>query len=598
MKSKQSIGLFLLLAVFLFGGVVGGNAQGDPPTNLKRANKKEAARRPACDFQVKLSEPDFHVIRGRVHDIHVTLLPITGVCSGSAILNVSGLPSGATKKIFPSSKLKFKKGIAVATVRINTSGVDLKEGIATSSLTLSASRKGKTRTAKANMTVDLPSKEQVVQGSACDFEVKLTEPDFCVIQGSVYDMDVTLLPIAGVCNGPATLNVSGLPLGATKEILPSPKIRFEDGIATATVRVDTAGVDMKKGMATSTLTVSASKRGLIRTAKADMIVDLPDFYFTLKPRPTVVTLHQEDATSTDVMVEVKLRGAACQIANPVTLSLDTASLPAIITHEFSSTVVTPPGETTISFKAKSGEEIGTFKATLIGIGCCTIDGENIKKTAEISMDVTFPHIPDDMEEDGQKSPKIEKKFKAESMENMFKTFNLSPEAQEATRKAQKDLSEKGYIETSESGVEGLRYAKTLARPIDQAAYDLLSFKPAALENTPFKGFRPEGGFYYNEVGGKSTALNRIFTMPDGALVMLTELDYRTSGGGSVYPKEFINENINGSSARLGTYQSPSGKAITSMLWETAAMAYTLEMEGAVKKNGKYILFLNLAMSIQ
>jgi hypothetical protein len=558
---------------------------------------------PTCDFEVKLTEPDIHVIQGGAYNIDVTLLTIAGICSGSATLKVSGLPSGATAKVFPSSELKLKKGI-VATVRIETVGVDLMEEIATSSLTFSASRKGKTRTAKANMTVTLPTSEGNVirTGTGCDFEVVVSEPDFCVIQGRVYDIDVTLLPVTGDCKGSATLSVSGLPPGVTKKILPSPKIMFTkaDGSAVgtpvATVRIDTANMALKEGFATSSLSFLVAKKGLIRKANAEMMVDRSSYDFSLNPHPSIVRVYQEDAGTSSVKVNVKHLGSACERERPVSLSLDTGSLPSFVSYDFSSDRVVPPGETTLSFKASSGKEIGAFKTTLVG--CCTDDRK--EKTAEIIVDITFPRIPESVlkEEGGPPLSLTERAFRAVPMEEMFKTFNVPPEAQEETRKVQQDLSEKGYIEASESAMEGLQYVRnTLAHPVNQTG--IFTFEPASLENTPFKGFKLEGGFYTNEVGaGKFAGLNRILTMPDGAIVMLAEVDYLTSGGGAVYAKEFINENINGFPGRLTIHQSPSGRAITGMSWETATMSYTLEMEGNVKKNGQYSLFLSLAQSIR
>lgn len=449
---------------------------------------------------------------------------------------------------------------------------------------------GRADTENTNTIVDLPPK--VAGGSqdaACDFEVVVSEPSFCVIQGRTHEIPITLVSVAGVCNGSATLSVGGFPPGTMADILPSPKMEFKNGIASATVKIDTTGVNLKEAMAASTLAFSVSKDDLRRTTKADMIVDQPAD-FSLTPYPASIQLHQEG--SAKVAVRVDRLGRGCAREEPVTLSLDTSSLPSFVRYDLSSDRVLPPGKAMISFKALSGPETGKFRTTLVGWG------EKKEKSAQITLDITLPaHLAPNADDAFPGAPSMVGRFSSIPMEEMFEIFGFTPEAQEATRKRHRDLSEKGYIESSESAMDGrLQELKTLIHPIDLAA-GRFTFEPAAIKNTPFEGLRQEGGVDYYKVGEKYAALNRIFTMPDGATVMLTEWDYLTSGGGSVYSNEDINEDVNGFPARLTTYKSPSGKALTSMEWEMGGISYTLEMEGAVKGNDKYSLFLDMARSI-
>jgi hypothetical protein len=321
-----------------------------------------------------------------------------------------------------------------------------------------------------------------------------------------------------------------------------------------------------------------------------MIVHQP-LNFSLKIDPTSVQLPQEG--SAKVAVKVDRLGRGCANEEPVTLSLDTSSLPSFVRYDLSSDSVRPPGEVMISFKAFSGPERGEFKATVVG--CCA--SEKKEKSTQITLNITLPAdlIPS-ADDAFPGAPSMVGRFSSLPIKEMFKVFGFTPEAQEAARKSYRDLSEKGYIEASESAMEGLQEAKKLIRPLDQAA-DHFTFEPAAVKNTPFEGLKQEGGVSYYQVGEQNAGLNRIFTMSDGTTVMLSELDYLTTGGGSVYPNEDINENVNGVPARLTTYKSPSGKALTSMMWEMGGISYTLEMEGAVKENDKYPLFLDLARSI-
>jgi hypothetical protein len=583
----------MVLTVFLWGEVGAASPQ------RKHPNKKTVKKTP-CDFKVDINEVDFYVVKGAGHDIDVTLIPTAGVCEGSAILNVSGLPAGATYKILPSPKMRFIRGpktsagTAVATVRIDTANMTL-EAMATSSISFIASKKSLIRKAKADITIDLPNEETAKEPEpSCDFEVGIKETDFCVVNGAIHDIDVTLTPTAGVCGGSATISVSGLPSRATYKVLPSPKMRFISdpetpaGTAVATVRIDTSSM-MLEEIATSSLIFTASQKSLIRKTKADMTIDLPAFNFSIKPSPTLVRLHQEDVASTTV--KVKLLGAACQSPRPITLSLDPASLPSFVSYDFSSSSVVPSGESTISFKTESGPDIGPFNAKLIG--CCLDD--DIEKTSQITVDVLFPRS---LMEDSSHEPFAPGEFKVDSRESIMEKFNLPLELRERARKDAKDEAEKGYMDGTEEEVQELKRSKMLVRPMDQV-FSLLRFEPVSLKGTPFELFRLEGGYPDNgDMNGNWSTAIRIFTMPNGFLVELTERNFYMSGGGGGYiAREALNENVNGSPATLFVQQSKSGNALSGISWNTSTTSYLLRMEGNVRKNGQYNSFLDIARSI-
>jgi len=437
-----------------------------------------------------------------------------------------------------------------------------------------------------------PHKGTVVQEPSCDFDIVVSESDFCVIEGKVHDVDISLVSTKGICKGSATVNVNGLPVGATVKILPSSMVKFFNGVALATVRIDTANMNLKE-IATSTLTVSVSKKGVTRRVKANMMVDLPVFDFSIRPSPPFIRIYQEDVASTTV--NVKLLGAACKSTKSVVLSLDPSSnLPSTISHSLSSSSVVPPGEVTILFKASSGLDIGSFKAQLVG--CCT--DEDMEKVVDIPFIVDLPRPPESERREGVHALSWTKDtVMIESKGNFYKMAEFSKEEMELTEKVGKDMAAKGYTDASEEEVQALKNDKVLIRPMNQV--NGLSFKPVSLKNTPFQQFHFKGGFPDNEDGDDGTflTLSRIFTMPNGSLIMLTEDDLIMSGGKVILQKDRINENVNGSLAILTVQQSPSGNALTSMSWTTTTTDYTLEMEGNVMKNGQYEVFLNLARSI-
>jgi len=583
----------------------------------------------------------------------------------------------------------------------------------------------------------VPPEANTAQKPSCDFEIEVKEADFCLIHGVVHDVALNLNPIAGVCEGFATISVSGLPAGATHEILPTPKVKFTNGMASATVKINTAGMVLEGGRATSPLTFSASQKDLIRKAKADMTVDLPVFDFSLEPRPSRLKVSKGETASTTV--KVNLTGAACRDSKPVSLSLESTSMPLSIRHDFSSDSVIPPGEATLSFKASSDFDTGFFKATLVG--CCAEEGaegtkekktaeiveikaektgdtqktttdkaarlaeikaekagdvdvrdpkeektarageakkekaEEIaeikaektgdtqetktdkttrlaevkaekagdvkdpeeektagtgeakkekveekvetkggekaegmagtkgKKTAEITLRVDFPTPDDPPTDDIDNSFDALKpgEVKVDSLEKMMEAFGFSLEQRAESRKNIKDEAEKGYVEVGEEQVQGLELSKTLVRPMSDVR-GILDFEPVSLKGTPFEALRLEGGYpeggSVEETGTRWGVIARIFTMPNGSLVGLRENDFFTSGGGGSYiAREALNENVNGFPAVLSVIQSPSGKSLSEISWQTTTTGYHLTMEGNVRENGQHELLLDMARSI-
>ncbi len=443
-----------------------------------------------------------------------------------------------------------------------------------------------------------PYNQDPAQVPSCEFEVEIREADFCVIRGMVHDIDLNIRPISGVCEGSVTLGVSGFPVGVIHTILPSPKINFSGKTAVATVRIDTAGMSIQEKMSTSSLTFTAVTKGITSKTNAEMTVDLPSFDFSMKLTPARLLVSQEEIATTTV--NVKLLGTGCKSAKPITLSLDSSSLPSTIGHDFSSESVTPSGTTTLSFKAASVIETGIFKATVVG--CCVGD-EAGTKTAKIALNLLKPYPPDSDEERAFHEQLALEEGKVYSMEEIMEIDNLPEEDRKRTRKNIKDETEKGYIEVSEEDVQaGALFArKQDLLPMDQVLR-ISSFEPVSLKGTPFEQFHQEGGLAYSNTGeGEPTAsVIRVFTMPSGHRVELNEHDLFTlgqKGGGGPVIKELFNENLNGIPAMLSVQQSPSGNAISVILWETTTTTYEVRMEGNVRKNGQYRSFLDLARSI-
>ena len=448
------------------------------------------------------------------------------------------------------------------------------------------------------------------QNSSCDFKVEVARPDFCVIQGRVYDIDLAMIPVTGSCDASAVLKIDGLPAGVTQQLILPHQAGSPTEPKIATVRIDTADVATPHRM-TYPLTISASQGGFTRTASAKMTLDLPSFDFSITPDPSELLIYQEEVAVMHVWVG--LSGAACTEPPPVNLSLHFSSSPLAFTVSpiFSHNRLIPPDVAILGFKAASGPEIGSFVATVAG--CCTAEKE--ERTAEMTLKILprtlSPHAgvaplaeDESFEEDAlEEAPPFEalvnegETVKIDTMDNILNDLQLSPRLQEETRQEIETEANTGYIKASDEEMEALKQSKRRVVSID-SVLGTLTFEPVPLTGTPFEQLNMEGAYSTGKHVGKWTSIVRLFTMPDGALVELTEDDIASSGGSkNVVSKEGVDLYLQGFPTSILVQQSPNGAALSRIFWKTTAKSYTLRMEGNVKTNGKKKLFLDLAQSI-
>ena len=183
--------------------------------------------------------------------------------------------------------------------------------------------------------------------------------------------------------------------------------------------------------------------------------------------------------------------------------------------------------------------------------------------------------------------------KIDTMDNILNDLKFSPIVQEETRKGIEAEANRGYINASEEEVQILQQSK--ARKIGPGT---LTFEPSSLQGTPFEKFSLKGAYPTGKYLGKWTAIVRLFAMPDGILVELTEDDIVSSGGSeNVIAKEGVDFYLHGFPATVIVQQSESGAALSRVSWKTATKSYSMRMEGNVKTNGKKKLFLDLAQSL-
>lgn len=169
--------------------------------------------------------------------------------------------------------------------------------------------------------------------------------------------------------------------------------------------------------------------------------------------------------------------------------------------------------------------------------------------------------------------------------------------------ATRQMKERGYIDTPETRITPIRDELTPKSKKYEKTYEeavgLLSVEPSNLEGTPFFDkkvvSRQVSGAYNN---GKWSTLSRVYEFDNLSLVEFSEDDYVSGHGKVVFAEDSINENINGSPAIFQVEVSPSGKAVTSLVWATDSKYYKLIMEKNASSNEDMKdEFLNLARSV-
>jgi len=128
------------------------------------------------------------------------------------------------------------------------------------------------------------------------------------------------------------------------------------------------------------------------------------------------------------------------------------------------------------------------------------------------------------------------------------------------------------LEVSESAVRILEEARKLC--VSTLSGLALVLEPDSVSNTSFAnlqfvGYVPEGP------GLDTTRLSRMFRDDRGALIMLTEWNYKAAGGGIVSFKEFQNHVVNRVPAALALLRAPSGAALWKLAWTTEKKDYEL-----------------------
>ncbi len=257
--------------------------------------------------------------------------------SGTVSLSVSGLPTGATASLTPSTV----SGSGAATLTVTTSST-----MPASSSTLTVTGTSGSVTQTANVAL-------VVTASASpSFSLTPTTSSQTVAAGSAASYGLSVGALSGF-TGTVGFTVSGLPTGATASFIPS----TVTGSGSTTLNVTTSSTTP---VGTSTLTVTGTSGSITQTANVALVVTAaPTPSFSLTPTTSSQTVTEGNAASYALSV-----GALNGFTGAVGFTV--SGLPTGATASFVPSTVTGSGSTTLNVTTSSSTPVGTSTLTITG----------------------------------------------------------------------------------------------------------------------------------------------------------------------------------------------------------------------------------------
>lgn len=149
-----------------------------------------------------------------------------------------------------------------------------------------------------------------------------------------------------------------------------------------------------------------------------------------------------------------------------------------------------------------------------------------------------------------------------------------------------DLEHKGYLPEADAYIDRFAIANLpphltqLELLVPTLQVKLAEISGTAFAQMVFHGIMLEGGGN----GLNLASVSRYFSLPNGAVVKLSEWDYKVSGG-VLLQKEFINESVNENPAIFFVRKGTNGNAISTLSWLADGKFYSITMSGHVTGKG-------------
>jgi uncharacterized membrane protein len=289
---------------------------------------------PIGDFSLTISPQSQTVNQGQNIGYGVTV-SASGGFTALVSLSVSGLPTGATATLSPSSV----QGSGLVSLAI-VPGANTPGG--TYTITVTGSTGPLVHTATATLTILVP-----------DFTFSASPSSRAILVGQSTSYTATFTPINSYA-GTVSFSVSGLPAGATSLFTPGSL----SSAGTTSLSITT---DNTVAPGVYPLTITASDGTLSHTASVSLEVDaVPAADFTISiAAPATITVKRNSTGSKTVTIS-----AVNGFAGVVNLS--TSGLPALVTTSFAPTSVTNSGTSTLTFTVDHRATQGVYNVTVTG----------------------------------------------------------------------------------------------------------------------------------------------------------------------------------------------------------------------------------------
>lgn len=313
-------------------------------SKVQQSINAEVQIAPLPDFKGIVAPFNSTLTPGASVAIPITIDPLNG-WTGDVVLSVTNLPNGLTPSYNPVV-IKGGRGTSVITLTASNS-------IALGSYTVTFSGNSGSLTHSTDVSITVAA----LQG---DFSGIVAQPAANTSAGGSVQYVLTLTPTGGF-NSNVTLNVSGLPTGATASFNPA---IVAGGNGSSTLTVQTAPGTPQPSI--YNISIDASSGPLVHSALVDLGVSAGTGDFSGAISPAILNSQYVPSSGGSAQFNVSvtpINGGA----GDVTLSLD--GLPGASTAQFNpATIIGSSGTSSLTVTVPSGTTPGTYTLILTGSG--------------------------------------------------------------------------------------------------------------------------------------------------------------------------------------------------------------------------------------
>jgi len=313
-------------------------------SKVQQSINAEVQVAPLPDFKGIVAPFNSTLTPGASVAIPITIDPLNG-WTGDVVLSVTNLPNGLTPSYNP---VVVKGGLGTSVITLTASN-----SIAFGNYTVTLSGNSGSLTHSTDVSITVAA----LQG---DFSGIVTQPAANTSAGGSVQYVLTLTPTGGF-NSNVTLNVSGLPAGATASFNPA---IVAGGNGSSTLTVQTAPGTPQPSI--YNISIDASSGPLVHSTLVDLGVSAGTGDFSGAISPAILTSQYVPSAGGSGTFNVNvtpINGGA----GDVTLSLD--GLPGASTAQFNpATIVGSSGTSSLTVTVPSGTTPGTYTLILTGSG--------------------------------------------------------------------------------------------------------------------------------------------------------------------------------------------------------------------------------------